>query len=43
MIKQSAAVIDGTKLDDPHAEITPKDGMVIRVGKRKFARLKVNS
>jgi len=43
MIKQSAAVINGTKLDDPHAEITPKDGMVIRVGKRKFARLKVNS
>jgi len=43
MIKQSAAVIDGTKLDDPHAEITPKDGMIIRVGKRKFARLKVNS
>jgi tyrosyl-tRNA synthetase len=43
MIKQSAAVIDGKKLDDPHAEITPKNGMIIRVGKRKFARLKVNS
>ena len=41
MIKQSAAGIDGEKLNDPHAEITPKDGMVIRVGKRKFARLKV--
>jgi tyrosyl-tRNA synthetase len=43
MIKHSAAGIDGKKLDDPHAEITPKDGMIIRVGKRKFARLKVNS
>ncbi len=43
MIKQSAAGIDGKKLDDPHTEITPKDGMIIRVGKRKFARLKVNS
>lgn len=43
MIKQSAAGIDGKKLNDPHTEITPKDGMVIRVGKRKFARLKVNS
>ena len=43
MIKQSAAVIDGKKLNDPHAEITPKDDMIIRVGKRKFARLKVNS
>jgi tyrosyl-tRNA synthetase len=43
MIKQSAASIDGEKLTDPNAEITPKDGAVIRVGKRKFARLKVNS
>jgi len=42
MIKQSAASIDGKKLNDPNAEITPKDGMVIRVGKRRFARLKVN-
>ena len=43
MIKQSAASIDGEKLTDPNAEITPKEGAVIRVGKRKFARLKVNS
>jgi len=41
MIKQSAASIDGEKLNDPNAEITPEDGMVIRVGKRRFARLKV--
>lgn len=43
MIKQSAAGIDGEKLDDPNTEITPKNGMIIRVGKRKFARLKVNN
>jgi tyrosyl-tRNA synthetase len=43
MIKQSAASIDNEKLNDPNAEITPKDGMVIRVGKRNFARLKVGS
>jgi len=43
MIKQSAAGIDGEKLNDPNTEITPKDGMIIRVGKRKFARLKVNN
>lgn len=43
MIKQSAASIDGEKLTDPNVEITPKEGAVIRVGKRKFARLKVNS
>ncbi len=41
MIKQSAAAIDGKKISDPNAEITPADGMVIRVGKRKFAKLKV--
>jgi len=43
MIKQGGASIDGKKLDDPNAEITPKDSMVIRVGKRKFARLKVKN
>ena len=43
MIKQSAASIDGEKLTDPNAEITPKEGAIIRVGKRKFARLKVSS
>jgi tyrosyl-tRNA synthetase len=43
MIKQSAASIDGEKLSDPNTEITPKDGAVIRVGKRKFAKLKILS
>jgi tyrosyl-tRNA synthetase len=43
MIKQSAVSIDGKKLNDPNAEINPKDGTVVRVGKRKFARLKVTA
>jgi len=43
MIRQSAASIDGEKLSDPNAEITPKSGAVIRVGKRKFAKLKILS
>jgi len=43
MIKQSAASIDGEKLTDPNAEIIPKHGAVIRVGKRKFARLILRS
>jgi tyrosyl-tRNA synthetase len=43
MIKQGGASIDGKKLDDPKAEITPKDGTVVRVGKRKFARIKTTS
>jgi len=41
MIKQSAASIDGEKLNDPNAEVTPKTGMVVQVGKRKFVRLKI--
>ncbi len=41
MIKQSAVSIDGRRINDPNTEVTPKDGMVIQVGKRKFARLKV--
>lgn len=39
MIKQSAASIDGNKLTDPNEQIQPADGMVVQVGKRKFARL----
>jgi len=42
MIKQSAVSIDGNKVSDPNAEIEPTDGMVVQVGKRKFARLKVS-
>ena len=41
MIRQSAVTIDGKKVTDPNAEITPTSGMVIQVGKRKFAKLKV--
>jgi len=41
MIKQSAVSIDGQKINDPNTEITPTDGMVIQVGKRRFARIKV--
>ena len=42
MIKQSAVSIDIKKISDPNEEIEPTDGMVVQVGKRKFARLKVN-
>ena len=41
MIKQAAVSIDGEKITDPSAEITPTDGMVIQVGERKFAKIKV--
>jgi len=41
MIKQAAVSIDGEKIDDPNEEITPRDEMVIQVGKRRFAKLRV--
>lgn len=41
MIKQGAVEIDKNKIDDPNALITPVDGMIIQVGKRKFAKIKV--
>jgi len=42
-IKQSAVRIDGVKITDPNAEITPKDDMIVQVGKRRFAKIKIRS
>ena len=41
IIKQGGLTIDGEKIDDPNFEITPKNEMIVKVGKRKFAKLKV--
>ena len=41
MIKQSGVSINGKKVSDPNEEITPADGMIIQVGKRKFAKIKI--
>jgi tyrosyl-tRNA synthetase len=41
MVQQGGVSIDGQKIADPNVEITPRDGMVIQVGKRRFARLSV--
>ncbi len=38
---QGGVTIDGRKLTDPNAEVTPTDGMILQVGKRRFARLRV--
>jgi tyrosyl-tRNA synthetase len=43
MIKSSAVVINGVKITDPNEQIAPKTGMVIQVGKRRFAKLKIKS
>jgi tyrosyl-tRNA synthetase len=41
MIKQGGVRINDEKVVDPNAEITPEKGMVVQVGKRKFAKLDV--
>lgn len=37
---QGGISIDGDKISDPNAQITPAGGMTIQVGKRKFAKIK---
>ena len=41
MVQQGGVSIDAHKVADPNAEVTPRDGMVIQVGKRRFAKLRV--
>jgi len=41
IIKQGGVEIDGRKISDTNEQIIPKNGMTIQVGKRRFARLKV--
>jgi len=43
MCAQSAVSIDGGRMTDPNAQITPIGGMTIQVGKRKFARITIGS
>jgi tyrosyl-tRNA synthetase len=43
MIAQSAVTIDNRKITDPNEQVTPTDGMIIQVGKRKFARIVIQS
>jgi len=42
MIKQSGVSIDGEKISDPNKQIEPYEGMVVQVGKRKFAQLRIS-
>ncbi len=41
LIEQGGVEVDGTRVTAPHTEITPVDGMVLRVGKSGWARLQV--
>ena len=41
MIKQGGVNVGEEKINDPNAPITPENGLVVRVGKRKFAKLSI--
>jgi len=41
LVSQGAVSLDGTPVTDPSANITPTAGALLKVGKRKFARLAV--
>jgi len=41
LVKQGGVLIDDRKLSDPQGKITPTDGMLVRVGKRRVARVKL--
>lgn len=43
LIKEGAVEVDGGKLVNPQEKIKPKDGTVIKVGKYRFIKLKVQS
>jgi tyrosyl-tRNA synthetase len=42
MIQQGGVEIDARRITDANEVITPKDGMILQVGKRKFAKLIVH-
>jgi tyrosyl-tRNA synthetase len=43
MCAQSAVTIDGSKITDPNTQMNMAEGMIIQVGKRKFAKIRVSN
>ncbi|MFC1764408.1 tyrosine--tRNA ligase [Planctomycetota bacterium] len=41
MVKQGGVSVNGEKITDPNQMIAPAEGMVVQVGKRRFAKLTV--
>ncbi|WP_041596010.1 tyrosine--tRNA ligase [Halanaerobium hydrogeniformans] len=42
MIKQGAVTIDGEKYDKINLDLEVKDGMIVQIGKRRFAQIKLS-
>ena len=41
LISQGGVSVDGTRINEVEAEVPVKDGLVLRVGRRRFARIKL--
>ncbi|HEY3248845.1 MAG TPA: tyrosine--tRNA ligase [bacterium] len=41
LISQGGVTIDGKRINETDAEVTVKDGLVLRVGRRRFARIRL--
>ncbi len=41
LIEQGGVTLDGEKISDPHSPFTPKNGSILKVGKRKIVKLQV--
>ena len=41
LVEQGAVSIDGERVSDPSTQITPREGAVLKVGKRRFARIRI--
>src|SRR5690606_32233226 len=41
LVRQGAVSVDGLRVDDEQAAVAVADGSVVRVGKRRFARLRL--
>jgi len=41
LVQQGAVTLDGERIDDPDAELSLSEGQVLRVGKLKFGRIKL--
>ena len=42
MIEQGGVEIDDARITDANATVDPRDGMLIKFGRRSFVRLQVN-
>jgi tyrosyl-tRNA synthetase len=42
LIEQGAVTVDGEKLLDSNEELAVRSGMILKVGKRRFARIQVS-